>query len=79
MLVVLVFLLVFSLLFLAYREWFHSREMARLEAMHAEERRELLNRLMARNLGEYVQAEVASRIGVPYVGNSGEETLEAGV
>lgn len=45
-------------LFLCYREWYHSVELAKLEDRYFKERRELLDRIMAKDFAQYKQAEV---------------------
>jgi hypothetical protein len=47
--------------FLCYREWYHSRELAKLEDRYFGERQRLLDRLMARDFTQYKQAEVLEK------------------
>ncbi|BCV23293.1 hypothetical protein [Gelria sp. Kuro-4] len=50
--------------FLCYREWYHSKELEKLEDRYFKERQTLLDRLMARDFTQYKQAEFAERIPV---------------
>jgi hypothetical protein len=45
-------------IFLCYREWYHSREISKLEDRYFNERKELLDRIMAKDFAQYKQAEV---------------------
>lgn len=63
--VLLVSIIVAQFLFIVVLECLHRSDRARLEAYMAEEREALLNRLMARDLTEYVQADLASKYQPP--------------
>lgn len=54
-------LVVFLTLLIVYQEWRNAKERTSLMDRHYAERESLLNRLMAKNLTEYVQAEAVSR------------------
>lgn len=61
----LVALIIVQFLFIIALELMHRNERIRLEDIMAEEREALLNRLMARDLTEYVQADLASKYQPP--------------
>ena len=54
--------LVAVVLFLLYREWFHSTHVKWLLVEWQNERRELMDRIMARDFAQYKQATVIERM-----------------
>ncbi len=60
--IVLASVLVFMVAFLCWREHYHSRELEKLEDRYFEERRQLIDRLMARDFTQYKQAEMAEKL-----------------
>lgn len=77
----LVGLVAFLVAFLVWREWQHTVERLAIEEKHYQERQALLNRLMARDLPEYVNAELASKYQqlVTEQNAGGESDYEVGV
>ncbi len=47
--------------FLCYREWYHSKEIEKLEDRYFKERQMLLDRLMARDFNQYKQMELLEK------------------
>jgi len=70
MLSVAVLLLV---VFLCYREWYHSHELNKLEDRYFKERQELLDRIMAKDFAQYKQAEVMVKTAEQNVNTPTEE------
>lgn len=50
--------------FLCYREWYHSRQMEKLEDRYFVERQQLLDRLMSQDFMKYKQAEALSKVPI---------------